>query len=210
MSKNRRIPAYVHHKPTGQARTRIAGKDHYLGKYGSPESHDKYDELIAQFIDAEPGSAKTLNAVLAAWWKECKRRYAGRGKGPYGNAVCWRPVIRLLRENHGHERAEDLGPVKLRKLLESEAEKRNWSLTYTRMALTRVKQIYEWAVSEELVSVTAHQRLTTLKLRYGRKTKPLPPVSDELINRTMQHLTPKLQAMVGLQRLTGMRPGELY
>ena len=64
MSKSRKIPAYVHHKPTGQARVRIKGKDFYLGKYGSPESHERYDELIAEYvIDAEPGSCTTLTAV---------------------------------------------------------------------------------------------------------------------------------------------------
>ena len=40
-AKSRRIPGYVHHKPTGQARVRINGKDYYLGKFGSPESHER-------------------------------------------------------------------------------------------------------------------------------------------------------------------------
>ena len=59
--KSRRIPAYTHHKPTGQARVRINGKSFYLGKYGSPESHDRYDALIAEsVIDSEPARSKTL------------------------------------------------------------------------------------------------------------------------------------------------------
>ena len=46
MAKRRR-PAYLLHKATGQARVRIDGKDCYLGVYGSPESRERYDELIA-------------------------------------------------------------------------------------------------------------------------------------------------------------------
>ena len=43
-------PAYLHHKATGQARCRIAGKDHYLGEFGSPESRERYEELIAEWF----------------------------------------------------------------------------------------------------------------------------------------------------------------
>ena len=42
----KRKPAYTLHKPTGQARVRIKGKDHYLGEYGTPESRERYDDLI--------------------------------------------------------------------------------------------------------------------------------------------------------------------
>lgn len=37
MSKKRRKPAYLLHAPSGQARVRIDGNDHYLGVYDSPE-----------------------------------------------------------------------------------------------------------------------------------------------------------------------------
>ncbi|MEO2018732.1 MAG: PadR family transcriptional regulator [Fuerstiella sp.] len=75
MSKSRKIPAYVHHKPTGQACVRINGRDFHLGIYGSTESHERYDDLVAEHvIDAEPGSCKTLTAVLAAWYGMTVRR----------------------------------------------------------------------------------------------------------------------------------------
>lgn len=206
--KSRRIPAYVHHKPTGQARVRIDGKDHYLGKYGSPESHDRYDELVAEWMGAEPGTATSLTALLAAWWAECKRRYR-KGKGQLGGAQNWRGLIRLLRTHHGDERADDLGPVKLRRLLEAEAEQQGWSLSYTKMQLAKVKRIYKWAVAEELASPGTYQKLAALEIRDGRETEPIPPVDDDLMNQTLPHLSPKIRDMVTLQRLSGMRPGEL-
>lgn len=43
-------PAYLFHKPSGQARVRIDGKDIYLGEYGSSASREKYDELIAAWF----------------------------------------------------------------------------------------------------------------------------------------------------------------
>ena len=55
-SKKVRKPAYALHRPTGQARVRIGGKDHYLGAYGSPESRERYDDLLSEWLargDAE-------------------------------------------------------------------------------------------------------------------------------------------------------------
>ena len=46
----KRKPAYGLHKPSGQARVRIDGEDHYLGVYGTPESRDRYDDLIAEWF----------------------------------------------------------------------------------------------------------------------------------------------------------------
>lgn len=43
-------PAYSLHKATGQAQVRINGKDHYLGAYGSPESREIYEDLIAEWF----------------------------------------------------------------------------------------------------------------------------------------------------------------
>jgi len=43
---SKRKPGWLLHKPTGQARVRIDGKDVYPGPYGSPESRDRYDEII--------------------------------------------------------------------------------------------------------------------------------------------------------------------
>ena len=209
MSKNRRIPAYQLHKATGQAKVRIAGKDHYLGKYGSPASHDKYDELIAELvIEKQSLPAKTLTAVLAVWWPECKKRYR-KGKGRLGGAVSWRPVIRLLRENHGAEPADRLGPATLRRLIEAEAERKDWSLRYAKDVLAKVKLLYRWAAAEELVDVAAYNRLAVCEIREGRRTRPIPPVADELVNKTLPHLSLKIADMVRPQRFTGMRPGEL-
>ena len=45
MSDSKRVQ-YSLHKPSGQARVIIDGKHHYLGKFGSAESRNKYAKLI--------------------------------------------------------------------------------------------------------------------------------------------------------------------
>jgi len=48
MPKTTHKPSYLLHKPTGQARVRNDGKDHYLGEYRSAESRHRYNELISE------------------------------------------------------------------------------------------------------------------------------------------------------------------
>ena len=45
-----RPPKYQLHKATGQARVRIKGRDIYLGKYRSPESEQRYRQVIADWL----------------------------------------------------------------------------------------------------------------------------------------------------------------
>ena len=58
------FPSYLYHKKSGQARVRLKvggrHRDIYLGKYDSPESHEKYHRLLAEYCgkngqdDVEP------------------------------------------------------------------------------------------------------------------------------------------------------------
>lgn len=80
-----RTPKYRHYKPKNLAVVRIDGKDHYLGKYGSPESHEKYRRLLAEWLSiqtvtAAPSSRTvgcssvcqppiSINELILAYWQ---------------------------------------------------------------------------------------------------------------------------------------------
>lgn len=54
-----RVPKYRLHKATGQALVEIRGHRTYLGKYDSPSSHERYRQIIAEFLSAAPLPAST-------------------------------------------------------------------------------------------------------------------------------------------------------
>ncbi|MBX9654751.1 hypothetical protein K2Y11_14140 [bacterium] len=43
-----RTPTYRLHRPSDRAVVTISGKDHYLGAYGSPESHAAFNRLMGE------------------------------------------------------------------------------------------------------------------------------------------------------------------
>src|SRR5262245_38539081 len=45
-----RLPQARLHKPSGQARVRICGRDVYLGRFGSPEARAAYERLLADYL----------------------------------------------------------------------------------------------------------------------------------------------------------------
>ena len=49
-NRRSRVPGYGLHKASGQAVVRLNGRDHYLGKHGSDESHARYERLIAEWL----------------------------------------------------------------------------------------------------------------------------------------------------------------
>ena len=42
------VPKYRHHKGTGQAFVQVHGKRHYLGKWDSPKSKERYAAFVAE------------------------------------------------------------------------------------------------------------------------------------------------------------------
>jgi hypothetical protein len=48
-SRPRQQPSWRLHRARGCAIVTINGKNHYLGKHGSPESHEEYARLISQW-----------------------------------------------------------------------------------------------------------------------------------------------------------------
>lgn len=46
-----RIPSYRLHKASGLAVVRLNGRDVYLGRHGTPESRERYERAIAEWLE---------------------------------------------------------------------------------------------------------------------------------------------------------------
>jgi hypothetical protein len=79
----RKPPKYSLHKATGQARVRVAGKDVYLGRYKSPESWEKYGQVVNQFMAervARSWADVTVANVALAYLDHAKGYYVKHGE----------------------------------------------------------------------------------------------------------------------------------
>jgi integrase len=74
--------------------------------------------------------------------------------------------------------------------------------------------MFKWGAARKLIPVAIYQELTTVEgLRTGRtaapETEPVKPVPESFVEATLPCLLPQVRAMVQLQLLSGMRPGEV-
>lgn len=212
----KRAPSYLLHKATGQARVRIDGRDIYLGRHGTPESRDRYDEVVAEWysrqgnVDPVTLRIDDLAIQFVAW---ADGYYLKPDGTPTGEADSLRHAIRPVVERFGRLRAREFGPLKLKEVQGLLAESGHCRTNINRM-VGRIKRMFRWGVENELLPIETYSALATVSaLRAGRsgarESEPVEAVPEATVNATIARLSPVLVAMVRLQLLTGMRPGEV-
>jgi integrase len=216
-----RTPSYRRHKPTGQAVVTLSGRDFYLGRYGSRESRAEYDRLVTEWLSngrglprpaSADGSDITINEMLLAFdtWAEAYYRKGGVITGEVTNI---RYAIKLLRQLYGSTMAREFGPLQLKTVRQAIAESglcRNEVNRRTRI----IVRAFRWAVSEGMIPPSVHHGLQAVSgLRRGRcdvrESEPVKPVPDAFVEAVRPHVSRRIWTMIELQRLTGMRPGEV-
>src|SRR5262249_6090297 len=213
------IPSYSLHKPSGQARVRLNGRDVYLGRYNSEESRREYARIVAE-LTAAPAPAVvatvldvSVNEVLVAFLAHAGRHYRRADGTPTNELKEYKLAIRPLRQLYGHTPAKEFGPIALQ-AVRAAMVAQTWCRTRVNKQIGRLKRVFRWAVAQELVPVAVVQSLACVAgLQRGRtearKTEPVRPVPGGVVDATLPYPWPTVRAMVELQRYTGMRPGEV-
>ena len=214
---NARTPSYRLHKPSGQAVVTLDGRDFYLGRYGTATSRAEYDRLIAEWLQngrVLPAAADlTINEMLVGYLSHCDDYYRKPDGTPTSEPASIALSVRPLKSLYGHTLARQFGPAKLKTcreamidagLCRSECNKRT----------RRIARAFKWAAENELVPASVWHSLRAVDgLRKGRcrarETAPVRPVPDAHIDAVVAHVLPPVAAMIQVQRLTGMRPGEV-
>jgi integrase len=211
----KRKPSYLLHKPTGQARCRIDGKDNYLGEYGSPESRDRYDDLIADWFACNGDTTRfqlMVDDLALLYTKHVREHYRKDGE-PTSEVACIRLALRHLVKAKGRVRARNFGPKALKEVRQSMIDA-GYVRTSINIHVGRIKRLFRWAVENEFLPVEVYQTICTVQgLRKGRskakESHPVEPVGEETVNKTLPHLSSPVAAMVKLQLLIGARPSEV-
>jgi integrase len=224
--KTVKIPAYRHHKGSGQAFVQVNGSRRYLGKYGSEKSQERYRRLVAELLatpialpkpgkGAPPpagfGSDLEVVQITAAYWQFAEGYYTKDGR-PTGQLPIVRQVLRILREFYAHVPAVEFGPLAIR-AIQQHLVKRGLARQTINHFCGVIKHMFKWAASHEMMPVAIYQALATVPgLRKGRtaarEPEPVGPVADEVIDATLPSLPAVVADIVRFQRLTGCRPGE--
>ncbi len=216
-------PKYCYHRGSKQAVVYIGGKTHYLGPYGTKASRREYDRLIQAWLDngrrlPDEGAPTVVN-VLAAFRRHAEKRNSRDELTNLDQAM--RPV-RLLFGDVAHL-ARDFGPKKLKAVRElmiagytdEDGEVAGLSRGVVNNRIGRVRRIFRWAESEELVPAGLTHSLKTVDgLKRGERrdcleTDPVRPAPEKDVDAALPRLPEVIADMVRVQRLTGCRPGEV-
>lgn len=190
-----RPPKYRLHKSTGQAVVSVFGKVIQLGPFGSPRSHERYQQEIARWrellhqqrpelaaADPEPlkinlqdlqarrlrGYPVTVNEVALVYQPYAHSYYVKNGKVTReGEQVS--EMLRLLVRHHGEDSLDQFGPVRLKELREKMIAEFKWSRKHINESVNRIRRLFAWACENELAPPSVHQALQTVAgLKKGR------------------------------------------
>jgi integrase len=225
MPRRHHVPAYRLHKQSGQAVVTLPDglgrrRDVLLGKHGTAESRKEYLRVLAEWEAngrrlPQPAAASdlTLNELLLAYWRHA-RGYYGWAKQPQrGDKASLKAALRVVRKLYGPTLARDFGPLAL-KACRARMVRKGWARTYINSQVDRLRRMFRWAAEEEMLPGSVHDNLAKVaSLRKGkckaRESDKVRPVPDSTVDATLPFLHPVPRVMAQLQRLTGMRPGEV-
>lgn len=209
--------AYCRWKAHGSSHER------YFGPWGEPATNAAYRRFAAEWSAGtvtEPALAGgiSVGALVMRWMDHVEREYVKDGKATSERSLAI-AAARGINNHAGARFAADVTPADLR-AVRNVWLARKLSLNTINSYHARMVRMFGWAVGESLVPVAVWQALKQVeRLRPGRTTardpEPRKPATDEQIAAALPHLSPSprrqaaLAAMVTLQRLTGMRPGEV-
>lgn len=222
-----RVPSLRHHKASNQAVVTLAGRDVYLGAYGSPEAQQRYEQAVAEWLaagrvapgpKAVPDRGPTIAQIVAPYLRHIDGYYRRKDGTATGEAETITNALDYLRSLYDHLPAREFGPLQLKavrqRLLDARPKGKALCRTGVNRRVQMIVRAFRWAAEEGIIPASVWHELKCVQgLKAGRtdapETDPVEPVADEAIEATLPHVTRQIAAMIRLQRLTGARPGEV-
>jgi integrase len=213
------VPSYRRHKSTGQAVVTLSGRDFYLGPWNSAASKQQYRRLTSEWLAAggilvsSSPNEITIAELLAAFWKHADTHYVDADGNPTSERATYKTLIARFRKAYGPTLAKEFGPLKLKAFRQMLVDAKLCRKSVNR-TVCRVRSIFKWGAENELISPSLVAGLKCVAgLQYGKteadETNPVRPVPNEFVDAVLPLVAPQVAAMIELQRVTGMRSGEV-
>jgi integrase len=212
-----RIPKYRKHSSRDFAFVEWKGKRYPLpGLYNSAESVDAYKQFLLLNVgvaDTRPAPVSTSLSVaglVTAYLEHAEKYYGGGSRGEYANM---RHALKPLGMEYWQLPAAQFGPLKLQEWVDKLIEKGH-ARPYINQQAAKVKRMFKWAASKELLPVAVYQALATVQgLAAGRTEAAEPelrqPVAWDVVAATLVELSPLVADMVRIQWYTSVRSNSL-
>ena len=213
----RGIPKPTRHRASGRAVVRLDGTDHYLGPWGSTEAEAAYHRLVAEWLARRPAPISaderpaTIAELAAEYWAHAVRYYRRDGR-PTTEVGLIRLALRPLAALYGDLPVAEFGPLKL-KAVRQRMIAAGLARTTINGHVGRIRRLFAWATENERIDGTVYVRLRAVaglrRGRGGRETARRQAVAWDRIEAVRPHVSRQVWAMISIQWLTGMRPGEV-
>lgn len=219
-----KFPKLTHHKPTGQARVRLRGRDVYCGVWGTPEAEAKYRRVLADYIAAgivpesrrHAGRSEPLvGDLMLVYVTDCKRRLKPRS---YSASI--QPILKPFRHVYAMLpvnafTARDLIAHRETVMQAAKDAGEPLSRAYVNDKLVAViRRMFKWGHAQGIVNAETWLAVQSVQpIAYNHplvvRRPRVRPVSADAVAHTLGDLPPAVRDMVEVQRWTGARPAEV-
>lgn len=216
--KPAQIPSLRLHKPSNRGFVELAGKRHYLGLWGNPETQQAYNRLIGQWAANGrklPDTIEDMSVaeLILAYWQHCEEYYRRPDGKPTGELSSMKKALQPLREMYASTPACEFSPKCLILVRETMIAK-GWARSNINQQIHRIRRMFKWGVEQEFIpGGVSHGLQAVAGLKRGRskakESAPILPVAGEHVEAVLPYLARRIVAMIRLQQLSGMRPGEV-
>jgi integrase len=122
-------------------------------------------------------------------------------------------ALRPLKTTYGRLPAAEFSPLKLKAVRQAMIDS-GWCRNEVNQRIGRIKRFFGWAVENEHLPPGVLHGLRAVRglsrgLTEAREAPPVKPVPEAFVNAVKKRQSPHVWAMIGFQRFTGMRPGEV-
>lgn len=209
---------------TGRAFCKVKGQFISLGRGDSQDARLRYAEVLqklSQGLPVAPGSERpdatglSVSEICLAFMLHAQTEYVDAVTGkPSKEYDCYKFAVKPLRELFGSIPAESFGPNSLRVVRERYISN-GWTRSFIGKTVSRIRHIWRWAVSREMISATSLEALRSLEpLKRGKsaavesKRRYAVPQAD--IDAVRKRLRQRNRDILDLLLLCGSRPSELF